>query len=42
MIKLFNKKSYKLSAMAMATILVLGCSVLTDAKASREIYMLES
>ncbi len=34
MIKLFNKKSYKLSAMAMATILVLGCSVLTDAKAS--------
>ncbi len=34
MIKLFNKKSYKLSAMAVATLLVLGCTVLTDAKAS--------
>lgn len=34
MIKLFNKKSYKLSAMAVATLLVLGCSVLTDAKAA--------
>lgn len=34
MIKLFNKKSYKFSAIAIAALLALGCTALTDAKAS--------
>ncbi|NMM62707.1 peptidase M56 [Clostridium sp. P21] len=33
MIKMFNKKSHKVSAVAMASLLVLGCSVLTDGNA---------
>lgn len=33
MIKMFNKKSYKVSAVAMASLLVIGCSVLTDGNA---------
>ncbi|AKA68474.1 M56 family metallopeptidase [Clostridium scatologenes] len=33
MIKMFNKKSHKVSAVAMASLLVLGCAVLTDGNA---------
>ncbi len=33
MIKMFNKKSHKVSAVAMASLLVVGCSVLTDGNA---------
>lgn len=33
MIKMFNRKSHKVSAVAMAALLVLGCSVLTDGNA---------
>ncbi|MBI6875244.1 M56 family metallopeptidase [Clostridium aciditolerans] len=34
MIKLFNKKTYKFSAFALAALLILGCTALTDAKES--------
>jgi bla regulator protein BlaR1 len=44
MIKLFDKKAYKFSALAVAALLVFGCAALTDAqgvsfKKSKAVYV---